>query len=188
MNIKIYIQYIRLDLIKTHAEILAWFETDPEIQNYRPKDQGWTIAEILEHISLTSKFLLLLIDKGVKKSLNNSKGLNMEKELQNFQYDFGDLLKVQIPSSFEWMRPDHMVPTGEQSDFLTKDLIADQLRQCLNHLDLLKNGEGLLHKTTMSVNDLGNLNVYEYIYFLVLHAKRHIVQMEENVREYKDVR
>ena len=44
----------------------------------------------------------------------------------------------------------------------------------------LKNGEGLLFKTTMTVDDLGKLNVYEYIYFLSKHAEQHIQQMEEN--------
>ena len=44
----------------------------------------------------------------------------------------------------------------------------------------MKNGEGLLYKTTMTVNELGKINVYEYIYFLSLHAQRHVTQMKKN--------
>ena len=47
----------------------------------------------------------------------------------------------------------------------------------------MKNGEGLLGKTTMTVNELGKINVYECIYFLSLHAQRHITQMINNELE-----
>jgi hypothetical protein len=51
-------------------------------------------------------------------------------------------------------------------------------------LDQLKNGEGVLHKTMMSVNKLGKIDVYHFIYFLVQHAKRHIGQMEKIKGEF----
>lgn len=54
------------------------------------------------------------------------------------------------------------------------------------HLETLKDGQGLLYQTTMSVNQLGKLNVYEYIHFLRAHAERHLKQMEENEREFSD--
>ena len=184
MNIGNYIQLIRIELIQTHAEVLDWFSLEPKYLHFRPSDKGWTITEILEHISLTSKFLLLLIDKGSKKAMNNVKDLNLEEEMKTFDYNLERLNEIQDPAAFIWTRPDHMVSRGKLSEFEIKAIFIDQLRQCLNHLDDLKNGEGLLYKTMMSVNDLGKLNVYEYIYFLVLHAKRHIVQMKENVIEY----
>lgn len=48
----------------------------------------------------------------------------------------------------------------------------------------LKNGEGVLYKTTMTVNDLGKIDVYEYIYFLAQHGQRHITQMTKNETEF----
>jgi hypothetical protein len=48
----------------------------------------------------------------------------------------------------------------------------------------MPNGEGILYKTTMSVNDLGKIDVYQYIYFLAQHAKRHLAQMERNEQAY----
>ncbi|MEN4760257.1 hypothetical protein ABEG63_07945 [Chryseobacterium sp. C39-AII1] len=35
----------------------------------------------------------------------------------------------------------------------------------------------------MTVNELGKINVYEYIYFLSLHAQRHVTQMKNNELE-----
>lgn len=64
-----------------------------------------------------------------------------------------------------------------------KKLNSLQYKQCLDYLDLMKNGEGLLCTTTMTVNELGRINVYEYIYFLSLHSQRHIVQMKKNEQE-----
>lgn len=36
----------------------------------------------------------------------------------------------------------------------------------------------------MIVNNLGKIDVYQYIYFLSQHAQRHIAQMERNEGEY----
>jgi hypothetical protein len=39
----------------------------------------------------------------------------------------------------------------------------------------------------MSVNGLGKLNVYEYIYFLAQHGRRHSTQMEKNELEFNSL-
>jgi hypothetical protein len=53
--------------------------------------------------------------------------------------------------------------------------LRDQLAQALGYL---------LYQTTMSVNNLGKLNVYEYVYFLAQHARRHLTQMQDNAAEF----
>jgi hypothetical protein len=88
--------------------------------------------------------------------------------------------KVGEYGAFIWIRPEHMEPNSVLELNEIRKLISQQLQQCLDYLELMKNGEGLLYKTTMTVNDLGKINVYEYIYFLSLHAQRHIVQMKNN--------
>jgi len=69
-----------------------------------------------------------------------------------------------------------MESKGELNLTKIRSLIIQQYHQCLSNLDLMKNGEGLLCKTTMTVNELGKINVYECIYFLSLHSQRHITQ------------
>ena len=76
-----------------------------------------------------------------------------------------------------------MEPKGQLGLDEIRSLITQQYLQCLQYLELMKNGEGLLYKTTMTVNALGKINVYEYIYFLSLHAQRHITQMKKNESE-----
>ena len=46
----------------------------------------------------------------------------------------------------------------------------------------------VLYKTTMSVNGLGKIDVYHYIYFLVQHAQRHISQMKKVAAEFNSKR
>ncbi|WP_223878122.1 DinB family protein [Chryseobacterium vrystaatense] len=76
-----------------------------------------------------------------------------------------------------------MEPKGELNSTEIRNLIILQYHQCLEYLELMKNGEGLLCKTTMTVSELGKINVYEYIYFLSLHSRRHLTQMKNNESE-----
>ncbi|MEM1002036.1 MAG: DinB family protein [Bacteroidota bacterium] len=185
MKIKNYIQEIQVHLITTHAKVFEWFQEVEDLKKYSPIDKGWSIAEILEHIALTSHFLMILIDKGTDKALRNVKGLSLEELKMNFDYDLNKINEIGRHKSFDWIRPEHMEPKGKKSELEIKDEMINQINRCLNQLERLKNGEGLLYTTTMTVNELGKLNVYEYIYFLSKHAERHIQQMEENKKEFE---
>jgi hypothetical protein len=116
--------------------------------------------------------------------MRNVNNLNPEEEFENYDWDMERFNKIGVLRSFPWTRPEHMEPTGGKTELEIRSILINQLRRCLNHLDSLKDGKGVLYKTTMSVGDLGKINVYEYIYFLSKHAERHIGQMKENRREY----
>lgn len=185
MQLELYIQEIKIHLIETHNQILKWFNESDDIRDYRPIDNGWTISEILEHIGLTSHFLLILIDKGSDKAIRNIKGESIKELLISEEFNLERIERIGMHKSFDWIRPKHMEPTGQKSDLDLKNQLISQLNRCLSQLELLKSGEGLRYKTTMTVDGLGKINVYEYIYFLSQHAKRHIQQMQENKLEMK---
>lgn len=187
MDIRNYIQSIQIHLITTHKHVLDWFGVSNEIKLYRPEDGGWTILEILEHIALTSHFLLKLIDKGADKALRNINNLSLEKVLAEDLLDLSRIDSIGMHKSFDWIRPEHMEPVGQKSEIEIKAELIAQLNLCLNHLENLQHGEGLLYKTTMTVNGLGKINVYEYILFLSKHAERHLRQMEENKTEFENL-
>ena len=180
-----FIQEVQVHLLQTHSKAFDWFLEEEELKNYRPKDGGWTVLEILEHIALTSHFLLILIDKGAKKALRNANGLSIEEAVNAFDRDNDKLSSIGVHKSFTWIRPEHMVPTGVKSELEIKKEMNAQVGRCLILLERLKNGEGLLCKTMMSVNNLGKIDVYQYIYFLSKHAERHIQQMVENREEFE---
>ena len=171
-----------LDIVTCQVD--AWFDKPVALRQFRPSNYGWTIDEILEHISLTSHFLLKLIDKGAGKALRNVNNLDLAQELTQYVFERDKLDEVGLYQSFKWIRPEHMEPTGTADLAEVRRLIQTQQDRCLEWLGKMPNGEGILYKTTMSVNNLGKIDVYQYIYFLTQHAKRHLAQMERNEREY----
>ena len=78
-----------------------------------------------------------------------------------------------------------MEPTGAKTSPEVKTQLAAQMLQCQSALAEMPNGEGILYKTTMTVNELGKIDVYEYIYFLAMHAQRHVEQMEKIEQEWR---
>ncbi|MXS70086.1 DinB family protein [Flavobacteriaceae bacterium W22] len=183
MNIFIFIQDIKMHLKRSFDEVDKWFDKDNKTLNFQPSNEGWTVLQILEHIYLTNFYLLILIEKGSKKAMRNSLHLDLNLEIKNYRFNQEKFEKVGEYEAFEWIRPEHMEPKGELNLTEIRSLITQQYHQCLSYLDLMKNGEGLLCKTTMTVNELGKINVYEYIYFLSLHARRHLTQMKNNELE-----
>ncbi|KFF20139.1 DinB family protein [Chryseobacterium sp. JM1] len=183
MDIFRLIQDIKTHLKLSFDEVDKWFEKDEKTVNALPANGGWTGQQILEHIYLTNFYLLILIEKGSKKAMRNYLELDLNSEIKNYSFDNKKFEKVGEYGAFEWIRPEHMEPKGELSLSEIRNLMSQQYHQCLSYLDLMKNGEGLLCKTTMTVNGLGKINVYEYIYFLSLHAQRHLTQMKSNESE-----
>lgn len=181
---KSIIETIENKLQDVFTRTLPWFEEAETVRQFKPTPQAWNIDEILEHIALTNHFLLILIDKGAKKALKNLHQLDLAEELKNYEFGGTKLDEVAIHQSFEWIRPEHMEPTGKQTADEVKARLAEQLNRCLAHLAAMPNGEGVLYKTTMTVNNLGKIDVYEYIYFLAQHTERHLTQMERNKASY----
>lgn len=159
-------------LNQTFSELDNWFDRQP--RDYKPHDGGWTVDEILEHITLTSHFLMIVIRKGVEKSLKRASS-------QAITGDESDLAKMQTigeNDSFVWTRPEHMEPTHTKSSSEIRSIMKNQWQECLTLLHRLEDGAGELHKVRMSVQDLGKLDMYQWLYFLALHAQRHIAQIE----------
>ncbi len=187
MDIQKLLAEIRLFLVDVFGEVDVWFDKPADCRSYRPKNGGWTVDEILEHICLTSRFLLILIEKGAEKALRAAHKFDLEKELANYTFHIDRLDEIGLHRSFAWMRPEHMEPTGERELSEVRAEIKSQVARCLDVLELLKNGEGILFKTTMTVNDLGKIDVYQYVYFLAQHGRRHLAQMAKNEAEFGSI-
>ena len=187
MSIQEIIERIKATLNYTFSEIDQWFDRPDTLRTFQPPTGSWSIDEVLEHISLTNHYLLILIAKGRDKALTLAPVSNLEDALQDYHFDREELEEVGVHASFDWIRPEHMEPTGEKKPEYIRELLRAQLKQCLDILAVLPNGEGILGTTTMSVNNLGKLDVYQYIYFLALHAKRHLTQMEQVERKFEQL-
>ncbi|MGD1894377.1 MAG: DinB family protein [Cyclobacteriaceae bacterium] len=178
------VENIQSWLLNTFQKVDAWFDQDEKLRTYQPQDNGWTINEILEHITLTNHYLLILIEKGKRKALKKVDEVDLQNVLKDYTFSPKKFENIGKHRSFVWVRPEHMEPQGIKALPEVRYIMSAQVQQCVDVLQSLPNGEGLLYKTTMSVDNLGKLNVYEYIYFLAQHARRHVEQMEKNKREF----
>lgn len=172
---------LKRELIRTFAVVDEWFDREHSVRSFNPFSGAWNVNEVLEHIMLTNHYLLVIIDNGRAKALRKSQGLSLPIALpDDYSLNSEAMLQVAVPDAFPWQRPDHHQPTGRIGTYEVRREIRNQLNKCLITLDYLCNGEGILHRTTMSVNNLGKLDMYQYLYFLALHAQRHLRQMEKN--------
>jgi hypothetical protein len=88
------------------------------------------------------------------------------------------------PDAFAWLRPEHMEPTRTKSSVKVQQVLHQQHQECLTILNQLSKGEGTLHKVRMSVRDLGKLDMYQRLFFLAQHAKRHSLEIER-IKSYR---
>ena len=84
------IQHLILDidlfLTGIHGKADTWFDKPQALRQFKPQ-AGWTIDEILEHIALTSHFLLIIIEKGTDKAFRcvylKNKGIHTHQSCLN---------------------------------------------------------------------------------------------------------
>jgi hypothetical protein len=175
---------IKDDLVQTFDEVQGWFGVQQPLLQFNPHNKGWNVQQVLEHISLTNHYLLILIRKATKKAVERSAKEDYATLLQDYHIDWQRLKPIGQHRSFEWRRPDHMEPKGRASMKAVQQKLQAQVNECLQYLDQLQHGEGVLHQTMMTVNGLGKIDVYHYICFLVQHARRHLAQLEKIEHEY----
>ena len=173
MEFEDFFNVVKTTLQDNFDEADKWFSKSEKLRLYKPENEGWSINEILEHVSLTNHFLLILIDKAKNKSLKNPNNI----EASHYHYSDEIMFKfdeIGKHKSFAWIRPEHHEPTGKADLKEVQSKLRNQQIECENILNLLKNGEGLNTKTTMNVNGIGKIDVYQYVYFLAMHIKRQV--------------
>jgi hypothetical protein len=175
---------IRLEIKTTMDGLRPWYDESRPYLDYRPHDGGWSVRLILEHVMLTSHYLLILIDKASSKAQRRALQLPVTTDWSRYELFPDKLASIGVHKSFTWMRPEHMEPAGKMSLNEIEEKINGQFARCEDHLQVLAHGEGALCLTTMTVNGIGKLDVYQYIYFLALHARRHLAQLEETKNEF----
>jgi hypothetical protein len=175
-------QQVETAIRSTFGAIDGWFEKPAGLRSYKPASGGWSIDEILEHITLTSHFLMIVIRNSTRKALKKAASGAAVPEGES---DLDLLEAIGRRGSFNWSRPEHMIPTGAVPIDQVHETMRNQATECLEMLGQLRGGEGSLYTVRMSVHESGRLDVYQWLYFLAQHAKRHISQMEEVEGEWK---
>jgi hypothetical protein len=170
------VERVHSALSQVFSELDAWFERDAIALEYRPEyDGAWAILEHLEHVSLANHFLLLTIKKGCRTCVRRAAGAAVSAG----ESDLDLLAPVAVPGEFMWDPPGHMVPTGIPSAGEVRAELSAQRVECLGLVEAMERGEGRLYSIRMSVNRLGRLDMYQWLYFLAQHARYHLRWMED---------
>jgi hypothetical protein len=172
---------VRDALCAIFTRVDAWFDRDEKLRLFRPESGGWSVSQILEHITLTNRFLMLTLRKWALIAEHRAR---RGDTIPAGESDLKRLDAVGVRGSFGWVRPEHMEPTGVPSSDDVRATLHRQLGECLILLERVGGGVGALCRITMSVNDLGKIDLYQWLYFLAQHAQRHVQQMEAIEAEY----
>ena len=71
-----------------------------------------------------------------------------------------------------------MEPTGKDPLPVIRSRLKIQKDECLKLLKLLDHGVGRLVAVSMSVNELGKIDLNQWTFFIVQHARRHLDQLD----------
>ena len=167
------IQTVRQQLTASFDALDARFDLPEAVRGYRPAAAAWRIDDILEHVSLTSHYLLIIIRKGVAKACKRA----ATQALPDGESDLQAIEVIGHPDTFAWLRPDHMEPTRAVTSAAVRVTLRQQRAECLALLEQMGQGEGSLYTVRMSVQALGKLDMYQWLAFLALHARRHDVEI-----------
>jgi hypothetical protein len=177
MSIQNTISTIKTNLISGFAALDTWLDSGTALEN---SNGTWTRRMVIEHVMLTNHFLLILIEKGSAKAIDRSRNLDLKSLTEHYELDTHLMEGIAKLGVFKWDAPQHMRPSGELSSENLRRALRDQLFRGLVILDQLENGEGVAYKLTMSVNNLGKLDMYQYLFFLSLHIQRHLHQLQSD--------
>src|SRR5215472_3819747 len=98
------IPVIRETLRAVFAEVDGWFDRPEELRRFKPASGGWSVNQVLEHITLTNHFLMLTLRKWVAIALRRASRGDRVPEGES------DLQRLEVigqRGSFSWVRPEH---------------------------------------------------------------------------------
>ncbi len=152
----------------------AWCVCPSKILDLTPPDVVWSVRLILEHIGIVNRYLLLTLGKGVKLAVRRA----VVQPIPQRESDLAIFAEIADPDAFDWRPPEHMIPCGSVPIEKIRSTLAFQHRECCRLLEKMPKGEGFLHTVRMSVRNLGRLDMYQWLWFILMHARRHLVQIE----------
>lgn len=166
---------LRARLADSFAQVSAWLDAPADTWARAPQDGGWSVGEIVEHVEITNGYLMRLCQKLYDTSMRRAeRGETWSEAPPRFEH-----LDRVAARSFRWPHPTHMAPTGTPSRDELRVRLDEQARTCDEWLARTADGRGTLHTIRLSLlEEDDRLDLYQYLYFLGLHMRRHLAQIE----------
>ena len=159
-------------ILKEMQEVFSALRQKSEENEELPRERAWTNAQTLEHVCLVNHFLLLSAKKGVKICDKRASAHLRGNEAATVSLN--EVRVIGIKGSFNWEAPAHMTPSEKPDQELNRVWLDVQQAEITTLLSRLRDGRGLLYRQGMSVAGLGKLDMYQWLYFIIQHARRHV--------------
>jgi len=137
--------------------------------NFKPAPERWSVAECLEHITVTEEFLFKMVSDDMKKAPAEPSDPTAEKVADD------KVLAMVTDRSQRFQAPEPVRPTGRWGT--PQDTLKEFLELRARTLDYLKSTPGL--RANVSESPLGKLDAYQRLLFISGHSERHFKQMQE---------
>lgn len=138
--------------------------------NWKPADSVWSIAECIEHITLSEKNLFDYGSASLKEAADPAK----RKELK-FASD-QEVIKVMTDRSFRVKTREGFIPSGQFGSAKQSLDVFEERRDQL--IDYIKKTEDDLRNHFVNA-PFGLVDTYQFFILLSAHTARHTAQIEE---------
>lgn len=177
--IKPVLSGIEQSLIGAFASLDSWFDRDEllalmaQLSNQEPL---LAFAETVQR----NRWLLVRIQRGTIQAL--AVATQNEWEQQFTHYRLEDVLPTEETICDVLERQTLPIDSWISLQKLRREL-RDQLGECLYHLDVLVNGEGVLSRLELEAGISPEPDVYACIYFVAWNIRRQIQRLEQSALE-----
>lgn len=141
--------------------------------SFKAAPDRWSVAECVEHLTLSEDFLRGLVTDRVLKTPAAPEKKNAEKQAQ---VD-AQVLKMIADRSFRAQAPEGVRPTGKWAD--TKALMAEFKARRKKTVEFVKNSPEDLRAHFRDSPVIKELDAVQWILFLSAHTERHTKQLLE---------
>jgi hypothetical protein len=146
----------------------------PELRDRKPASDRWSVAEVIEHLSMIEQGVAALLTMHVTTARANGVGPDPDSSSVVASYANADAL---VDRTTKISAPRRVLPTG------TMDAAAGTGALVQAHAAMvssLQNADGVCLENLMHPHPvLGSLNMYHWVVMLGLHDQRHAAQIRE---------
>jgi len=182
MTINYTITTLKRELIRSFAVLDSWFDKDDDFLDFRPPD-GDSVREVFARALNTSEALMKVIDAGGDHarlmSLDGVKTPSVSELNLNLEEKHASNMLAAFFTGDGQLNSCKSLPE-------VRSELRDQLDRCLCHLELLRNGEGILFNTDFDASD--SIDFYQCIQLLSMALKQYANALTVAENQFADVR
>ena len=141
--------------------------------NWKANDSAWSIANCVEHIAVSEKFIADRAYNSLKEPADPAKRAeikNKDEEVINWVTNRGKKIKA----------PEPLRPTGQFGS--TEDALKVFLERRDKNMEYFKTTQDDLRNHFVTHSVLGTLDAYQMLVYMIGHTERHTAQIEEIMR------